>query len=97
MNYPTPDTHCWDDENKTDCWSYSDEVVRPIVAKVAALEAENLALRKVISGVVPRLQSACGRTAMPPVMMQYWLEQQLAPEQFVLMLQSDADITGVPV
>lgn len=30
-NWPKPDTHCWDDDEERDVWSYSKDQVREIV------------------------------------------------------------------
>jgi len=41
INLPKPDTHCFDDDTKSDVWSYSRELVREIVlAHIDALTAE---------------------------------------------------------
>ena len=30
---PEPDTHCWDDDTQSDCWSYSPELVRRLIVE----------------------------------------------------------------
>lgn len=56
----------------------------PIQDMISELEHENRLLRarnerlqQIIDGVVPRLEAACGATAMPPVMMAEWLKDKL--------------------
>lgn len=40
------------------------------------LRARNNRLETIISGIVPRLESACGKNAMPPTMIKDWIEKQ---------------------
>lgn len=42
MRLPLPDTHCFDDDTKTDCWSYSKELVLEIVRLAAAHERNRI-------------------------------------------------------
>ena len=47
INLPKPDTHCFDDDSKSDVWSYSRElVIRTVLAHIDKLEAEIERLRK---------------------------------------------------
>ena len=47
INLPKPDTHCFDDDSKSDVWSYSRElVIRTVLAHIDKLAAENERLRK---------------------------------------------------
>lgn len=41
INLPKPDTHCFDDDTKSDVWSYSRElVISTVLAHIDRLEAE---------------------------------------------------------
>ena len=41
INLPEPDTHCFDDDTKSDVWSYSRElVIRTVLAHIDNLETE---------------------------------------------------------
>lgn len=41
INLPKPDTHCFDDDTKSDVWSYSRElVIRTVLAHIDKLRAE---------------------------------------------------------
>ena len=41
INLPKPDTHCFDDDTKSDVWSYSRElVISTVLAHIDKLEAE---------------------------------------------------------
>ena len=47
INLPKPDTHCFDDDTKSDVWSYSRElVISTVLAHIDKLEAEVERLRK---------------------------------------------------
>jgi len=47
INLPEPDTHCFDDDTKSDVWSYSRElVISTVLAHIDKLEAEVERLRK---------------------------------------------------
>lgn len=57
IKLPEPDTHCFDDDTKSDVWSYSRElVISTVLAHIDNLEAENERLRMQIV--------ACGVVAM---------------------------------
>lgn len=47
IKLPEPDTHCFDDDTKSDVWSYSRElVISTVLAHIDKLEAEVERLRK---------------------------------------------------
>ena len=52
MTLPEPDTHCWDDDEQKDVWSYSTPLVEQMLAeRDAVLKMALKALEVISSGV----------------------------------------------
>jgi len=58
-------------------WRITSGEIAELEAENKLLRARNERLQSIIDGVVPRLASACGASAMPPTMMAEWLKGKL--------------------